>query len=291
MNDQSPLDVRLRPGCRGSQIQATGRLFGGPQLHRCLRCLTEFLSPQPTEGRLAEIYGAGYFEPWTISDDPSVVDLKQRTFAPIIEATGARPGDVLLDVGCATGVLVGQAMAAGMRGYGIDVNEHAIKEAHATVPNGQFPQGLLLADPFPRVTFHAITMVDVIEHMRDPEAELHRTAARLTPEGKLVISTPRVDSILRKTLRSAWPQYREEHLTYFSRRGIESVLERAGFVVQSLRATAKTVNLGYIYRHAEAFPMRVTPLVRFAYSIAPFARRLPVKVRLGEMTVVAALAR
>lgn len=276
------------PGCRGTGIEASARYFNDSQLARCRLCRTEFLTPQPTSARLAEIYGADYFEPWGISEDPSVEEIKERTFAPIITASGVQAGDTLLDIGCATGVLVGQAIKAGVRGYGIDVNEHAIKEARSEYPAGSFAEAVLADVPFPDVTFDAVTMVDVIEHVRNPEVELRHVAERLRPGGHVVVSTPRVDSVLRRLLRGAWPQYREEHLTYFSRRGLEAVMQRAGLTVLSVRATFKTLNLGYIYRHAEAFPMRgITPLVRLAHSAAPYARRIPIKVTLGEMTVVA----
>ena len=281
-------EISSCPGCGGARIESRARHFTSSQLARCRVCRTEFLTSQPTTARLAKIYGADYFEPWAISDDPSVEEIKEQTFGPIIAASGVRAGDTLLDVGCATGVLVGQAMRAGVESYGIDVNEHAITQARSGYPAGEFAVAVLADVPFPEVTFDAVTMVDLIEHVRDPEAELRHVARRLRPEGRLVISTPRVDSVLRWLLQGSWPQYREEHLTYFSRSGMEAVMLRAELTVLSVRATVKTLNLGYIHRHAEAFPMRgITPLVRIAHSAAPFLRRLPLKVTLGEMTVVA----
>ena len=281
-------EISSCPGCRGARSRARTRPFGSLQLARCRVCRTEFLTSQPTGAQLSEIYGADYLEAWAVSDDPSVEEIKERTFGPIIAASGAGAGDTLLDVGCATGVLVGQAMRAGVRGYGIDVNEHAIKVARSGYPAGVFAVAVLADVPFPEVTFDAVTMVDVIEHIRDPEVELRQVAERLRPGGHVVVSTPRVDSVLRRLLRGSWPQYREEHLTYFSRQGMEAVMHRAGLTVLSVRATVKTLNLGYIHRLAEAYPMRgITPLVRFAHSAAPCARRIPIKVTLGEMTVVA----
>jgi hypothetical protein len=52
---------------------------------------------------------------------------------------------------------------------------------------------------------------------------------------------------------------------------LEAMLQRAGFTFLSQQKTVKAVNLRHIQRHAVAFPMLVTPMVRFARSIAPLA--------------------
>ncbi len=75
-------------------------------------------------------------------------------------------------------------------------------------------------EPFGGERFDAITMIDFIEHVRDPEAELRLAGDRLAAGGRLLISTPRADSAVARATGRHWPQYREEHLTYFSLAGL-----------------------------------------------------------------------
>ena len=75
-------------------------------------------------------------------------------------------------------------------------------------------------------------MIDFIEHVRDPEAELRLAGERLAPTADGCSSRRRAPTRPWPGLTGRhWPQYREEHLTYFSLAGLAAALQRAGLVV------------------------------------------------------------
>ncbi len=260
----------------------------GCDLHECRSCATQFLDPQPSNDRLAEIYGEGYYDPWGMDGDASAVTMKAITMSRLLDQAGLRDGERVLDIGCATGSLAEMVTVRGAHAYGVDLNPKAIKGAEERVPGGHFHCGVLAENPFPGVEFDLVTLVDCIEHVREPENELAAVATRLSTRGRVLISTPRIDSLMHRIMGSAWPQYREEHLTYFSRRGLEALLQRCGLTAVSVRPTGKTLTLAYVHRQAEAYPHPVvTPLVRIMHRIGAPLDNTPITARLGEMTVLA----
>ena len=102
-----------------------------------------------------------------------------------------------------------------------------------------------------------------------------------------MLSTPRSRVGVHRLTGSAWPQYREEHLVYFSPRGSPARLPRAGFTIEAIRPTTKAVTLAYLYGQAVAYPVRfVTPALVRTWRYVPVPRHRPFRMRFGEMTVV-----
>jgi SAM-dependent methyltransferase len=278
------------PACAGPEaVVVRTKPWADVDLWSCARCGTEFLDPQPSDARLAEIYGPSYYEPWGEESEEGVRRMKRLTMAPILQAAKVGPGVRVLDVGCATGHLVSLAVEQGAAAYGLDLNEAAVEQAAKEVPEAQFAAGTLADEPFPGVQFHAVLMVDLLEHVRDPVAELTATRARMAVGGRLVISTPRVDSLTRRALGSGWPQYREEHLTYLSTDGARTLLDRAGFALAEVRPTTKAVTPAYLYGQATAYPLPVlTPALRRVWPVLPKPpKHVSLRLRFGEMTLVA----
>jgi SAM-dependent methyltransferase len=265
------------------------RPWAGVDLWSCARCGTEFLDPQPSDVRLAEIYGPSYYEPWGEEGAEGVRRMKRLTMAPILQAAKVGRGVRVLDVGCATGHLVSLAAEQGAEAYGLDLNEAAVEQAAKAVPEARFAAGTLADEPFPGVQFDAVLMVDLLEHVRDPAAELAATRDRMAIGGRLVVSTPRVDSLTRQALGSAWPQYREEHLTYLTTDGARALLDRTGFALAEVRPTTKAVTPAYLYGQATAYPLPVlTPALRGVWPVVPgWPKHVPLRLRFGEMTLVA----
>jgi hypothetical protein len=104
----------------------------------------------------------------------------------------------------------------------------------------------------------------------------------------MVISTPRSDSLVSKATGRHWPQYREEHLTYFSLAGLSACLQRAGLVITRSFATRKAVTPRYLYGQATAYPVPVvTPVLNRVWRLVPADRIGPRRLWFGEVTVVA----
>ena len=85
-----------------------------------------------------------------------------------------------------------------------------------------------------------------------------------------------------------WPQYREEHLAYLSRAGVVAMMSRAGLRIEAIGPTHKTLTLAYAYGQMATYPVPgLRALTNVAYRSLPGLRHRPIRVGLGEMTVVA----
>lgn len=289
MSSETIRAVQSCPGCRAADFEpAPHPGFDGAAIHRCRACGTEFCSPQPSDERLSEIYSPEYYEPWHLESPEALRSMKSMSFDPLIREIELGAGRKVLDVGCAMGEFLRALDRPGFDLFGVDLNTAAIDRATAAIPGASFHAGTLADDPFGDTQFDTITMIDFIEHVRDPETELRLAGARLAPGGRLLISTPRADSSVARTTRRFWPQYREEHLTYFSLSGLAAALQRSGLVVVRSFPTRKAVTPTYIYGQAMAYPLPVvTPVAKAMWRALPLDRIGPRRLWFGEMTIVA----
>lgn len=109
-------------------------------------------------------------------------------------ARAAKPlaGKAALDIGCGAGLLCEPLARLGAAVTGVDAAAENIAAASAHAEG----VGLLIRYMAGEVagldigTFDLVTSVEVIEHVADKPAFLRDVAARLAPEGLLVMSTP-----------------------------------------------------------------------------------------------------
>ena len=154
---------------------------------------------------------------------------QRRRTDTIKKVLGAQSSDVILDIGCGSGV---QIRALGLEIpnliIGMDVNRNALLYAKKKeISHSEF----LIADaqqlPFKEQTIDKIICAEIIEHLNNPEqliAETHRVLRR---DGSIVISTPNEKSIwgLYEFLWDAFGRgrnYGETHLRFFSIRDLET---------------------------------------------------------------------
>jgi len=112
--------------------------------------------------------------------------------------------DTVLDVGCATGLLVRELERSGCNAYGIDISRWATSRAESNV---------LRADaarlPFADKAFDLVLCMDVLEHMHP--SMLHRVVSEITRTARreVMIRVPCVPEDLVSTLT-------EEHLAMYT---------------------------------------------------------------------------
>jgi len=131
----------------------------------------------------------------------------------------------LLDIGAASGILVGEARQMGYEAEGVEpsrwLQQRAV-ERRLPVHHGTFPH------PGSGGVYDVITLIDVIEHVTAPLSLLRAIRRALAPQGVLVVVTPDVRSVPARVLGWRWWHFRVAHVGYFDRSTIELAARRSG---------------------------------------------------------------
>jgi hypothetical protein len=154
---------------------------------------------------------------------------QRRRTLTIKKLLGATDNDVILDIGCGSGV---QIRALGLKSptliIGMDVNRNALLYAKN---KGITPCEFIIADaqqlPFKELTVNKIICAEIIEHLNNPEQLITESQRVLKEEGVIVISTPNERSIW-GMYEFLWDvcgrgrNYGETHLKFFSVKDLDS---------------------------------------------------------------------
>ena len=208
-----------------------------------------FVHPPPSFV-IDEVYGREYFEGAShgfgyvrYDEDKEPMIPTFRRYLDLIEGSLGAKGK-LLDVGAATGFFVALARERGFDARGVELSEYA---ASLGRQKGLDIETGTLADS--TGTYDAITMLDVIEHLPDPRADLKRAYALLRPGGVLVINTPDVGSLIARAFGLHWHLIvPPEHLYYFDRKNLCALLEETGFRVELCTTIGKSFTFAYILK-------------------------------------------
>jgi demethylmenaquinone methyltransferase / 2-methoxy-6-polyprenyl-1,4-benzoquinol methylase len=192
-------------------------------------------------------------------------------------AVAARPGDLVLDLGCGTGRL-GGLLAMTCRVVGVDASAEMLRRARQA--GRMLPvQGSAFHLPFPDGAFDRAVSGFVLRNLDDLQAAFEELARVLTPGGALAmvdITEPRnalfrrlFDSYFRTAApalgrlagRAAAYRYLVESLRQLPPPdGVVELLETAGFAQVTTRPrTGGMVTLFTARRHADARPTSPSP--------------------------------
>lgn len=156
-----------------------------------------------------------------------------------------QPGLSLLDVGCGEGFALAYFDANDFKVSGLDFSSAGIRQQ-----NPDFEKCINTGDLFsllqekhlagPR--YDVILLQNVLEHVIDPLNLLHSIKELLTPEGLVIVTVPNDFSLTQKILleedcidREFWVSP-PDHLSYFNRESLQSILMHSGFSVLDLIA-------------------------------------------------------
>jgi SAM-dependent methyltransferase len=176
----------------------------------------------------------------------------------------------LLEVGCATGGFLAFARRA-FEVEGIDVSAFAVKEARRKglrVFAGSVLDSDELSPPH-----DAVALFDTIEHLPAPRATLARLFCWLRPGGVLVLSTGDVTSPLASLMGKRWRLMTPpQHLWFFSRKSLGTLLSRLGFEVRSVEYAWRRVpvSLAWYQLSRGAMPALPAPVGRLLIPVNLF---------------------
>ena len=121
----------------------------------------------------------------------------------IVSHFGLKPGDRLLDIGCAKGFLVKDLVAIGIDAYGIDVSKYALMNCEPEVV-GRLQIGSCDDLPFPDGSFDAVVAINTIHNLdRAGCVRSIREIERLAP-GKGFIQVDSYHTPEQKEIFESW---------------------------------------------------------------------------------------
>lgn len=239
------------PVCERSETafirEAYDDRYGQPDLFslvRCVHCGHVMTAPRLRESDLGALYSTYYPRKHV-----NVEDLRReaacsvKSFARVRRwwagtdnqgQYAVRPGELMLDIGCGSGLslLEARALGAEVRGIEADPNVQRIADELGL----KIHIGSLLDEPFAGEQFDLVVLNQVIEHVPDPALMLNQLRSRIRPGGRMVLVFPNVQSLWCRLFGNRWINWHVPyHLHHFNRRGFERMAVRCGYQVQSVR--------------------------------------------------------
>src|SRR5688572_13728869 len=144
-----------------------------------------------------------------------------------------RPSGRLLEVGCARGDFLRVAREH-FTVTGVEPNEELARDAAAFAP---IDRGII--ENHSELNYDVAASFHVIEHTDSPRRFLEAIAARVRPDGLVVIETPNIHSVPFRLLKSRWRQFIPEHYFFFDEKTVAKLFEDAGIKVESIARIGK----------------------------------------------------
>jgi 2-polyprenyl-3-methyl-5-hydroxy-6-metoxy-1,4-benzoquinol methylase len=213
---------------------------------RCRACGLRYLSPRPTPQEYSRMYESEYFE----GDEHYSDHLKAkvpdfRAQYDLIERF-SRPGNRLLEIGCATGQFLQIGAQRGWRVTGVEVSRwaarHSRKDFGLNVVIGRFEELAI-----PPGMFDAMVMTHVLEHLESPRRALRQAWTALKDGGLLFVEVPNQFGELWFRAALPWIKYRAAkrrpmlvHTHFFLPRQFVRLVESSGFVILATHTMRRT---------------------------------------------------
>ncbi len=231
------------------------------QIAKCAGCGVIFTNPRPTEQELVKLYEDGSLlgapdEGATPKPTPCPgwKEAEHRRLLERLRRFGVKGGR-LLDVGCLWGFFLWNAEREGFQVSGVEPYRPAVRYLRETC-GVTVHQGNLQSSSLAASSFHVVSLLDVIEHLPDPVAELREAFRILQPGGIALVLTPNAEGLpqrligmKRRLLGQPWSPIDEVpwHIWGFTQRTIARCMENAGFQVEAvelIEPSSKTTNRG-----------------------------------------------
>lgn len=148
-------------------------------------------------------------------------------------------GDTLLDFGCGDGTFGYYAQEKYKFVHGVDISESAVKlSTEKGVIARKLDSSIL---PYEDSFFDTVTILDVLEHVKDPVETISEISRVIKRGGTLILSVPNMrywKHLYDLVVCGRFPvtskdnlMYDGGHIHYFTFKNIKEIIERYGFIV------------------------------------------------------------
>jgi ubiquinone/menaquinone biosynthesis C-methylase UbiE len=170
-------------------------------LIQCRNCNLITVNPMPSSETVKSFYCDKYFEKdyrcgvktHSYYEEESALIEKANLILPLVNKL--RPQGTLLEIGCAGGTFLNQALKRGYQVEGAEVSTSMSQKA-SELYGVKVRQGDFEELEFTNEAFDIVCMLDVFEHFREPSKALEKIYRILKPGGIVVIDVPTTKNAL-----------------------------------------------------------------------------------------------
>lgn len=226
-------------GTAGGQLLFEGRdlMMGLPgqfRLVQCPQCGLFRQNPRLDWESLKDYYPEDY------NSYASIIEKESSTLRRMLRRYGMwkrlrilerfQPGGRLLDIGCGTGIFLGEAQRSGhWELMGVEPTPKAATYTQDALGIHVLAQRFDEVD-LPAGTIDVVTMWNVLEHLDSPIKDLQHAYKLIRPGGWLVFEIPNVDGIGPKLFGRYWLGWDlPRHLYLFPQKQLRLILAEIGF--------------------------------------------------------------
>lgn len=196
-------------------------------LVRCRGCDLVVAAREPTQEQLDDYYAEysyGHEEAWTL---PPATEASLAGLARRVEPF--RTAGRLLDVGCGAGAILGVMARRGWLAEGTELSSVAAERLRGQ--GHRVHLGAIEQLDLEEGSYDVVILSEIVEHLLAPRAAVAAASRLLRPGGALYLTTPNFDSLSRRLLGARWRVISlPEHVCYFNRSALATLLARAGLV-------------------------------------------------------------
>ncbi|MEO5360027.1 MAG: class I SAM-dependent methyltransferase [Nitrospirota bacterium] len=262
-------------------------------LYKCKSCKSEFIGLLSSDIS----YNKGFFVSLSEDNYDKIIRAKTNNFIKlIVDNSVDLTNAVILDIGCAIGLLLTAAASFNPKKlYGLDINEWAVNQAKKNLPDAHLFCGSLedavQSGFIKKGYFDIITLTDVIEHINAPDIKrfCQLLLELLKEDGKLIFTTPDINSFSRMLLGTLWFHYQNEHVTFISDKGFNQLSKDLKFVIEKIVPYKKELPIGYIFnilKYHTKGPIRWLGIICLLISKALFMSELTLSFKTGELLLI-----
>lgn len=218
----------LTKQCDWKPLYLTTGKYSGLSIVECKTCKLQSLYPRPNQENLyTKDYYQGKAEYTYIDERDQKPYFRHVWKARIRNIKKFKVSGHFLDIGSSFGGFLEVAKEEGFSIQGVEISEYAASFANEN--NIPTFQGNLYDAKFPSESFDVVTLVEVIEHLENPNLFFKELFRILKPGGLLLLQTANFEGWQAKLEGNAYHYYMPGHVFYYSDTILKKILTGLGF--------------------------------------------------------------
>lgn len=218
--------------------------------------------------------------------DPGLLRLTNSGYVEKIASHLGPNRSAMLDIGCDIGRFLEAAQTLNFERFvGIEPSVHSVRHSIQR-PNTTILQGVFEPSQFAAGEFDLITMIHVLDHIREPLPFLRSMNSVLRQDGLVFAVVHNVDSMVAKISGPEWHPFNLIHFDYYTESTLARLYKLAGYRVIETFKTRNFIDLKQLFLRAPYVPGWLRQhLVRWADW--PILRSIHFHIPLGNIGIVA----